>query len=150
MIYNILLGVLSSMGKWITVALSCLMVFTNKYLFDDWQYLIFLGVLIIIDTIGGIVRRWKDRTISSSGFAKFFLKLIVYGIFLITIHVLTHFTVRGQVVPVFEWIDFFALSAIVVRESLSIFENIAAIDTKLVPNWLLRRLKEYQKDPKLP
>ena len=43
----------------------------------------------------------------------------------------------------FGWFDDLAYSAIVVREAISIIENIGAINNNLLPPWILKRLRQF-------
>lgn len=133
--------------SWITVALAVIIYIVDKYIFADWQFVFFLLVLISIDTFLGMVKALMiDKSFSSIGFSKLFLKCIVYSCYLITVHVLTHFTVDGEKNIAFSWIDDFAFSSIIAREAFSIIENIGLIYPKLVPDIIRRYLMKFQKN----
>lgn len=122
---------------------------TEKYLFNDWQFLSALFVLVLLDTFLGIWKNLKTKSLSSRGFAGFFEKIGLYASFLILTHVLLTFTVSGKEVGVFAWIDNVFYSAIMVREAISILENIGAIKPDLVPGWILAYLKKFDASGKL-
>jgi phage-related holin len=124
--------------------------FIEKYLFADWQFLHFLAVLVFIDTFLGFWKGYLTARVSSKAFAFLFTKVIIYGCFLIVVHTLTHFTVKGEVNPFFQWLDSFAYAAILVRESISILENMAMIRPGLIPKTILKRLKQYEKEASSP
>lgn len=125
------------------IALSVPVHYIEKYLFADWQFIGSLVVLVVLDTLTGIWKHWTHNTISSRGFGKFCKKLILYGCVLIVTHTLISFRVQGQPNTVFGWIDTIVYSAIIVREALSVFENVAAIYPDLLPKWLLKKLKDF-------
>lgn len=126
-------------------AISPVLQILERYFFNDWQFLFFLLVLVGVDTTSGFVKHWKNETVSSLGFAKLFWKLIVYALFLITTHVLTNFTVDGGDAGhvIFEWVDTIVYAALLVRESISICENLAHISPGLIPQWILKRLQQF-------
>jgi phage-related holin len=118
----------------------------NRYIFDDWQFVAFMGILIFLDTMLSLIKHWKAGTIESSGFAKFFIKVLVYGCVLILTHILTHFEVNQKENVVFTWFSQVTYSAIMVREAISILENLAHIKPDLIAPWILRRLKKFDEN----
>lgn len=127
----------------ISVSLTPLVGFFETYIFCDWQFIQFLAILIIGDTILGFVKAWKDHNMNSRGFSQILWKLFAYMSLLIVTHVLTNYKVRGDESIIFLWFDDMAYAAMVVRESISILENIAAIYPDSIPKWLIVRLKEF-------
>lgn len=128
---------------YLAVPISLLKVLFEKYVFSDWEFLFFLIVIISIDTFFGLWKYWKLNLLSSKGFGRFFTKCIIYFAVLVLTHLLTSFTVKGVVNPVFGWIDHLMYSMIIVREAISIFENITAINPGILPAWILRKLKQF-------
>ncbi len=117
--------------------------FINKYIFSDWEFLKFLFVICSVDTMLGFFKAMKHKEVSSKGFGMIFKKIIVYSSALVVTHVLMNFTINNKGQILFGWIDSMIFSAIVVREAISIFENIAAIDDTLIPNSILKYLKQF-------
>ncbi len=145
---NVVMSLLMACITPAAAAVAAFSHFVGKYIFSDWQFAAFMVTLIAIDTFVSMVRHFQQRTVSSWGFAKLFLKVIVYACFLITIHVLTNFTVNGRREMFFTWIDDFAYSAILVREVISILENITLLYPGLIPGWIVKRLERFnQEDP---
>lgn len=132
----------------LTVTGSFILHLFEKYLFSDWQFLVFLMVLIGIDTATGFWKHWKLNSVSSKGFAAFFQKVIVYAVFLILTHGLKNFTVAGAVNGLFSWVDNLFYAAIMVREAISIIENLGVIRPGLLPNWILAKLKSFDETGK--
>lgn len=120
----------------------------EKYIFNDWEFIGFLIVLIALDTITGVWKHYKLNTVSSQGFGRFMVKVIVYGIFLIVVHVLGNFSDKPLVEEIFSWVDTLCYGAIVVRESISIIENLGAIQPGLIPVWVLKKLKQFDNEGK--
>lgn len=129
------------------LALSPWALLIRQYIFDDWQFLGFLMVLIVVDTITGVLRSWRQQKVSSRAFSRIFTKVLIYLALLILAHVMANFTVHGKVNVLFQWFDTFIYSAMMAREALSLLENLAAIEPTLVPKVLLKRLAQFSEDP---
>jgi len=136
----------------LSLSLATLMSFVEKYLFSDWTFLQFLTILIILDTFLGLVKNWKRGTISSKGFGDLFYKLLVYASVLITAHVIMYFTVNGQHVSIkgSSFFDDILMSGMILRESISIFENIAKIRPNLLPKFILKKLHDFDSESGKP
>lgn len=117
--------------------------FTNQYLFCDWEFFVFLTVLMTLDLILGIWKHIVLETVSSKGFGQCLKKFIVYGIALILSHILSNYTVEGKKNILFLWIPNLIYSALVIKEAISILENIGVVYPNVIPTWLLKKLKEY-------
>ena len=115
----------------------------NKYLFSDWEFINFLIVICAVDTLLGFVKALKQKNISSRGFSMVFKKIIIYSCALITSHAMVNYTVGGKVNRLFTYFDFVVFSSIMVREGISIFENIASIDPKAFPKRILKYLRDF-------
>lgn len=129
----------------ISIVLSPLLPLIEKYIWSDWDFIKFLAVIVLIDTFTGIVKHYKAKTISSNGFGRFFVKVIVYFVFLVVIHNLTHYTTDGEVDGIFGWLDSLGYAAVMCREALSIFENLGTIYPGIIPEWITNRLKAFDK-----
>lgn len=127
----------------LAVPLSAILEFGSKYLYHDTDYLIFLSVLISLDTILGFVKHWITGDVSSSGFADFGKKILIYSAILILSNALMHFTVNGAAPIYTSWFGTFSCTYMMVRESLSIVENIEAIHPGFFPSWVIKRLKDF-------
>jgi toxin secretion/phage lysis holin len=119
------------------------------FVFDDWKFLIFLGVLVFLDTVTGVVKAWKRCVVSSHGFTGVILKVFVYGVFVIVLHVLAKFSEKEAVQVAFDWVGTFGYAAVIVRESISIIENLGAIKPGLIPEWILKRLRDFDETGKV-
>lgn len=115
----------------------------EKYIFSDWEFLIFLGVIVAVDTLLGVVKALYLREFSSKGFGMLLRKILVYAGALVATSALVRFTVDGAPQGAFRFFDNVVFSAIMVREAISIFENIAEIDPDAMPKWILKYLKKF-------
>lgn len=132
-----------------SISLTPLVNLLECYVYDDWEFLGFLMILIIGDTVLGIIKAWKMEIIHSKGFAQILYKLFAYSSVLILTHVLTHYKVSGEPNIFFLWFDDLAYAAMILREAISILENVGFIYPNAVPPWLLKRLKDINMTGKL-
>lgn len=115
----------------------------DTYIFSDWQFVLFLIVIILVDTVLGTYNAWKKKTLESRAYARLFEKILIYGGILITSHVLISFTISGTATGLFNWVDDLLFCMIMVREAISICENIGEIRPDLLNKKLLARLKKF-------
>jgi phage-related holin len=127
----------------ISSVLSFVIMIIDKYVFNDWEFIAMLTVLIALDTILGFYIAFMKKEVSSDKFAKLFTKIIVYMVMLICSHSATHVKANGNDIMILAWLDSVIYSGIVVREILSLFEKCAIIQPSLVPQWIIKRLKQY-------
>ncbi len=120
----------------------------EKYFFNDWEFLIFLFIMIGLDTVLGFLKHYKRGTVSSKAWGKIISKIISYGGLLIVGHILAVFTVQGDNITSFNWIRTFVYTSLMVKEGISIIENIGAINQSFIPKWLLKKLKEFDEQGK--
>ena len=114
-----------------------------KYVYQDWEYAKWIGVAILIDTLVSLIKHWIMKDVSSEEFwSKFSKKIFVYIILLILSNLLANYTVNGQNIVPTEWMADYLCVFMMVREAISILENINAI-MPIVPIWLLKRLKDF-------
>jgi phage-related holin len=127
----------------ISSVLSFVIMIIDKYVFNDWEFIAMLTVLIALDTLLGFYVAFVKKDVSSDKFAKLFTKIIVYMVMLICSHSATHVKANGNEIMILAWLDSVIYSGIVVREILSLFEKCAIIQPSLVPQWIIKRLKQY-------
>jgi len=92
------------------------------------------------------VKAWKRGTVSSQGFTGVMLKVFVYGAFVIVLHGLESFSEKAAVQMAFDWVGTLGYAAVLVREAISIIENLGAIKKGLIPEWILAKLKDFDED----
>lgn len=133
----------------LSLPLSLIIDVFEQYIFKDWVFLVYLIVLIFIDSILGLAKAWRKNQVSSSGWKMIFTKLIMYFTVLILAHVIANFSVAGNSIIIFQWVQTFICCAIIVREAISIMENIGEIYPNLLPKWILAKLKEFDETGKI-
>lgn len=121
------------------ITLAPIIQIIEKYLYKDWSFLIWLFILIGIDTTTGIWKAYKKKEISSKSFGQVITKTIIYGIFLIVIHALQNYTINNVSNTIFDWVASIAMGTLIVREAISIFENLASIAPNMFPvEWIVK------------
>ncbi len=120
--------------------------FIETYVFADWKFLTFLGILTLVDGLLSMVQCWQIRSFNCKIITFFLQKLTIYACFLVLVHIMAHFTIAGKPNIFFGWLDDLAYAALIVRESVSVLETMGAIRPGLVPEWILKKLKYYDKN----
>lgn len=115
----------------------------ERYVFGDWEFVKWLVVLVCVDTCLGIVKHWISHDVSSKAYGMIAKKLIVYSCVLVLSHVMASFSIAGQAVDSFIWFRYFACSALMVREALSIIENVEEICPGFFPKAIITKLKGF-------
>lgn len=123
--------------------LSTVLEFITKYIYSDTDYLIWLCVLITLDTVLGVVKHWMAGDVSSNGFGEFAKKILIYSAVLVLSNALMHFTIDGAAPVYTSWFGTFSCTYMMVREALSIIENVEAIHPGFFPSWVIKRLKDF-------
>lgn len=121
------------------------MQFFETYVFADWQFLTFFLVLLTIDMVLTFYKAFASKSINVKLLGIIFQKILMYVCFLVLVHIVSHYTINGEKNNYFGWLNSVAYSAVVVRESISILENIGSIRPELVPQWMVKLLKHYDR-----
>lgn len=115
----------------------------DTYIFSDWQFLIFLIGIVVVDTLLGTYNAWKKKTLESRAYARLFEKILLYGGVLVMSHILIRFPVSGKPTGLFDWVDDVLYCGMMVREAISILENVGEIRPSLLSKSILSRLKKF-------
>lgn len=129
-------------GKYSLIA-SPVIIFLQKYIFADVEFLKWLVVLMVLDTVLGFVTAFKRKEVDPEKFGDILLKILVYGSCLIVGHVLENFTVSGSTIPGGQYMKMLIYVSILVKEAISIFKNLGKISKNFVPKSILKRLKAF-------
>ena len=142
----------------IALPLSPFLELFERYVFGDWEFVKWLIVLVCVDTVLGFVKHWLSKDISSKAYGMIGRKLIIYSCVLVPVsythlrahetvlvlsHVMGNFSIAGQVVDSFVWFRYFACTALMVREALSIIENVEEICPGFFPKAIINKLKGF-------
>jgi small basic protein len=129
-------------GKWAIITIP-LFTFFQTYIFNDFDYLMWLAVLVSLDTVLGFGLAIFKREVEKEKFGDILIKMIVYSSCLIVGHVLENFTVSGQTMSGGEYLKFIIYIAILIKEAISVLTNAGKVSKKLVPVFILKRLKGF-------
>lgn len=120
----------------------------EKYLFSDWEFLKYLIVFMTIDTLTSWWYHIREKSFSSKGFARLFTKIIIYSILLIIAHGFAAHTVSGEIIEPLKWFRTFICTALMVREGLSIIENLNKIMPGIIPPAITKYLNDFDENGK--
>lgn len=125
----------------------------QKYFFNDFQFLksliILIGIDLILDIWVLIIKKPSGQPLTEFLFSLvktvevLVIKIILYGLYLITIFTLTNFSVGGKTNNVFAWFDTIGYSSLIIKEALGIFKSILVIEPNSIPSWLVDKLSKF-------
>jgi hypothetical protein len=95
--------------------------------------------LVLLDTITGFWKHLKLKRLSSEGWGKFVVKVIIYWMFIKLVDKLI-------VADILEFVGDLMLSGLIVREAISVIENMGVIYPGIIPAWILKKLKDFEDD----
>ena len=128
----------------VSIPLSPLIGIVEKYLFADWEYLKFLIIFMIIDTLASWWYHFKKKDFSSKGFSQLFTKIIIYSLLLIIAHGFASYSIGGETIEAMKWFRTFICTALLVREAISIVEKFDKIKPGIIPESITKRLKSFE------
>jgi len=124
--------------------------FIEKYIWDDWSFLLFMCLLVAIDTASGVLFAWKEHNFSSKKMQSLLIKIVVYGLTLVTVHIISAFTVKNQpntmLADILPFMDSIMYSFLVFREVLSINENMGKLGYPMLPKFILKRFADFDEN----
>lgn len=120
-----------------------ILIFVERYIFSDWPFLIFLSVLVVLDTLLGVGFAVRKGNISTGKLAGILVKLVVYGSVLVVGHVIENVEVSGNKIPGGVIFKMTVYAAVVIVEGISIFKNLGKINKNLVPKFILKRFEGF-------
>ena len=133
-------------------AFSFFIQFVNKFLWSDWEFIGWMALLITIDTITGTWYAIRMGNFNSNAMKATLSKIVYYGISLIVIHIMSHSTVRGQensiMAFIMPYIDSTMYAYFMLREVVSIGENMGKLGFNIFPVWVMKRLKDFNENGK--
>lgn len=137
-----LISEIADKGKWAVFFLP-IVAFIERYVFADWEFLIFFAVLVALDTLLGTVFAIQQRCLSPRKYGSVLVKIIVYGSILIFGHIISHIEISDQRIPGGFAFTFLCYAGMVGVEGISILRNAGKINKKLVPLFILKRLEGF-------
>jgi len=95
--------------------------------------------LVLLDTITGFWKHLKLRRLSSEGWGKFIVKVIIYWMFIKLVD-------KIIVVDMLKFVGDLMLSGLIIREAISVIENMGVIYPGIIPPFILKKLKDFDDD----
>lgn len=138
-----LINAKSLMAMKVALLASPFMFWVEKYIFDDWEFLRWVLILIILDLVWALRLAWRQKNLSLKGFEKSGEKLAQYATLLVLGHILLHVRSDNEPITVLSYFTLLIHIYILSREAISILEKQVLINPKYVPNWLLERLRAF-------
>lgn len=133
-----------------TFSFAPLISFIEKYVWADWPFLMFMVLLVVVDTATGMLYAWKEHEISSKKMKGLLIKVFAYGATLITVHIMSSFTVNSQpnsmMADIIPYLDSLMYTFLVFRETLSINENLGKLGHPMLPKYILKRIAGFNED----
>lgn len=105
----------------------------------DWFLIEKIIWLILFDTALGLWKSIKQKEISLNRFACFFVKVILYGFFILAVSLLSGVSYLEYLIP-------YILGGIIIHELLSVIRNISILMPKLVPVWIKKLFSDFDKN----
>lgn len=138
--------IFEKLGDTVVVSAMIGLVFSvfEKYLFADWHFLISLLIIVTLDTGLGIYNSIVEKKFSSRRFAPLLKKLAVYLTLCILAHQLIHLDF-GYANWLLSTLRYGVYMSMIVRETLSIFENAGKLGYGL-PKRYLKYLEDFNND----
>lgn len=119
----------------------------NKYIFSNWDFALILAIFVSLDTATGIWKAWKLKKVNSNRLGGVFSKLILYAIVLAITHGMTTFGSDSLA-----WAQEGIFAFLLIREGLSVLENVSVIHPGILPKSILTRLAAFddESNPQKP
>jgi toxin secretion/phage lysis holin len=128
------------MDHWVTKGLLALLFGCNDWFFHPQHDVVtIVMVLVGLDTLTGFMKAYQHQVVSSSGFFRFALKILIYFILLATGALLDKLVLIEGIIRALTVTAVF----LSITEAISILENISGMGF-LIPKKLLNLLKFAQ------
>lgn len=120
---------------------ASLLFFIEKYIFNDWDFLVSLFILVFFDTIFGSLRAIKEgRFKVRTGLSGFALKIIILACTVFAIGVIDNSTIAGESTWFEGYIDAGAFAIMLGFEGASVLRNLYALKPSPIIEYVLQKL----------
>lgn len=130
----------------ISVPLSLIIHYINKYVYNDWQFVTYLYILVFMDIATGMLYEYKNHNALGDTIRGGVINCALYAAILITLNTLMRFTIGGKEQDSFSWVNSVVLSLLIVHEAGSVFTNFAKIKPGVIPVSVLKRLSGFDSE----
>lgn len=110
----------------------------QKYIFSDFNYLFFLGVVVVLDVLSKFYYLWDNKKPFEFKklVKKFTLKLLKYFIFVSAMHVFLKLEVEGRVMEYGFYVKYLVYSLLITSDVKSILGNLGITLPKEIAKYL--------------
>lgn len=129
-------------SKW-SLLFAPFVYFFERFIFNDWNFLQFLAVLVAVDTLLGFGHAVYRKEVNVSKAGGLLIKAIIYGPILILGHVFENFEVSGNRMEGGYYLKVLFYTGLIIVEGISIIRNAGKISKKLVPKFILKRFEDF-------
>lgn len=122
---------------------TAVMAFFETYIYNDWKVITSIAIFVMMDTGLGLYKAVKYKNLSSLQFSQFFEKVIAYFCLLVISHHIGDYSANQIAEPVLNTIAGSLGLGILIREAISIVENIEIIRPGTVPKFFTDKLNLF-------
>lgn len=120
---------------------ASLLFFVERYVFNDWDFLVSLSILILLDTILGVKVASKNNLFQAKlGIKGFATKLVILACTVIAIGVIDNSKIGGESSWFSGYVDAGAFAIMLGFEAISVLRNAYILKPSPVIEWLLKKL----------
>lgn len=120
---------------------ASLLFFIERYVFNDWDFLVSLFILVFFDTIFGCARAIKEgRFRVRNGLSGFALKIIILACTVFAIGVIDNSRIAGESTWFQGYVDAGAFAIMLGFEGASVLRNLYAIKPSPIIEFVLKKL----------
>lgn len=120
---------------------ASLLFFVERYIFNDWDFLVSLFILVFFDTIFGCVRAIKEKRFKvRNGLVGFALKIVILACTVFAIGVIDNSRIAGESTWFQGYVDAGAFAIMLGFEGASVLRNLYAIKPSPIIEFVLKKL----------
>lgn len=118
----------------------------ERYIFAEYYLMLNIVIIVAIDTAFGILKAYKNKTISSKGFGQVITKIAIYMFLMIAANQGFLNAPTTTISEFFKFVSGVIYGTIIAREMLSIIENATLMGFIKLPKSLLSKLSYFDDD----
>jgi hypothetical protein len=99
--------------------------FFEQYIFNDWDFLVSLVLIILFDTLFGVILSIKNKNFSAMyGISRIVIKLLYITLGVMLIGIISNIRIDGETSLLYEYVDAGLFSVLIGFESMSALKNL--------------------------
>lgn len=122
----------------------------DKYLFTEWEFLLWMTILVVFDTATGMFAAWRQDRISSKKMVGVPIKIGIYGVSLSVTHIMSASIISKMpdmtheaATDIAQYFDCAVYCFMMFREALSINENLGKVGMAFLPKFLMKKMQDF-------